>query len=324
MATKKKTKAASKKASAAAAPPDPREALKPTPANLAIVLNELKAVLAGIPEPEPIVEEPEPQPEDAEAAATEAAGAADAGSGGGASGGGASGGGAAGDAAAGEGEPAESSEGGGKRAKKAEPVTRLPQLDFIDALLHLYFADGLPCGYGQEVRRRIEEGFVDRNEFRVTEAFEVEEMLRDLDIPDLFDRCLAARESIAQIYNDQNGVHLTFLRDASISDRKMFFQRVPAVQPHVQKFLTDLLTLEEICFSEKSTQRAQQRLGLDPKNAGVRKWVDEVRALLKPYGHLPLSVGPHGKSGKPSEKHLLSPACLMARLAPADKSAKRG
>ena len=119
-------------------------------------------------------------------------------------------------------------------------------------------------------------------------------------------------------------MHLTFLREASISDRKMFFQRVPAVQPHVQKFLTDLLTLEEICFSEKSTQRAQQRLGLDPKNAGVRKWVDEVRALVKPYGHLPLSVGPHGKSGKPSEKHLLSPACLMARLAPPAKGSKRG
>ena len=306
MATKKKTKAASKKASAAAAPPDPREALKPTPANLAKVLKELKAVLAVIPEPEPIVEEPEPQPEDAEAGASEAA---DAG---------------AAEAAAGDGSQAESSEGGGKSAKKAEPVTRLPQLDFIDALLHLYFAEGLPCGYGQEVRRRIEEGFVDRNEFRVTEAFEVEEMLRDLDIPDLFDRCLAARESIAQIYNDQNGVHLTFLREASISDRKMFFQRVPAVQPHVQKFLTDLLTLEEICFSEKSTQRAQQRLGLDPKNAGVRKWVDEVRALVKPYGHLPLSVGPHGKDGKPSTKHELSPACLLARLAPPPKGKKRG
>jgi len=321
VATKKKTKAASKKESAAAAPPDPREALKPTPANLATVLNELKAVLAVIPEPEPIVEEPEQQPEDAEAGASEAAaaGAAD-----GSAGGGSAGGAASGDGASGDGSQAESSEGSGKSAKKAEPVTRLPQLDFIDALLHLYFAEGLSCGYGQEVRRRIEEGFVDRNEFRVTEAFEVEEMLRDLDIPDLFDRCLAARESIAQIYNDQNGVHLTFLRDASISDRKMFFQRVPAVQPHVQKFLSDLLTLEEICFSEKSTQRAQQRFGLDPKNAGVRKWVDEVRALLKPYGHLPLSVGPHGKSGKPSEKHLLSPACLLARLAPPAKGSKRG
>jgi hypothetical protein len=79
----------------------------------------------------------------------------------------------------------------------------------------LYFADGLPCGYGQEARRRIAEGFVDRNEFRVTEAFEVEDLLRDLPIPNLFDRCLAVRDSIAQIYNDQNGVNLGFLRDAA-------------------------------------------------------------------------------------------------------------
>jgi hypothetical protein len=292
--TKKKTKAAAKKAKEDAGPPDPREPLEPTPANLTATLKQLKAVLADIPEPEPIIEEPEPEEPEAEAAA----------------------GSTEGEAADGD-KPAES------KRKKKEPIVRLPELDFVDALLHLYFAHGLPCGYGQEARRRIEESFVDRNEFRVTEAFEVEELMRDLDIPDLFDRCLAVRESIAQVYNDQNGVHMTFLREASISDRNMFFQRVPAVQPHVQAFLTNLLTLEEICFSEKSTLRAQQRLGLDPKNSAVSKWVDEVRALLKPYGHLPLSVGPHGKDGKPSTRHELSPACLLARLAPAPKGKKR-
>ncbi|MFN3240925.1 MAG: hypothetical protein ACE37K_05360 [Planctomycetota bacterium] len=294
MPTKKKTKAAAKKAKEDAGLPDPREPLEPTPANLTATLKQLKAVLADIPEPEPIIEEPEPEEPEAEAAT----------------------GSTEGEAADGD-KPAES------KRKKKEPIVRLPELDFVDALLHLYFAHGLPCGYGQEARRRIEESFVDRNEFRVTEAFEVEELMRDLDIPDLFDRCLAVRESIAQVYNDQNGVHMTFLREASISDRNMFFQRVPAVQPHVQAFLTNLLTLEEICFSEKSTLRAQQRLGLDPKNSAVSKWVDEVRALLKPYGHLPLSVGPHGKDGKPSARHELSPACLLARLAPAPKGKKR-
>ena len=295
MATKKKTKAAAKKAKADAGPPDPRAPLEPTPSNLTATLKQLKAVLKDVPVPEPIIEEPEPDPEvGAEAAA------------------------ASGDDAASEGQAAES-----KPAKPKEPVVRLPQLDFIDALLHLSFSHGLSCGYGQEVRRRIEDSYVDRNEFRVTEAFEVEEMLLDLGIPDLFDRCLAVRDSIAQIYNDQNGVHLTFLREASISDRNMFFQRVPAVLPHVQAFLTNLLTLEEIFFSEKSTIRAQQRLGLDPKNSAVKKWVDEVRAVVKPYGHLPLSVGPHGKDGQPSKKHELSPACLLARLAPAPKGKKR-
>ncbi|MFN9332201.1 MAG: hypothetical protein ACK6D1_06315, partial [Planctomycetota bacterium] len=77
-------------------------------------------------------------------------------------------------------------------------------LDLVDAVLHLYFADGLPCGYGQEARRRIAEGFVDRNEFRVTEAFEVEDLLRDLPIPRLFDRCLAVGDSVAPFENPPN------------------------------------------------------------------------------------------------------------------------
>ncbi len=193
----------------------------------------------------------------------------------------------------------------------------MPALDLIDAVLHIYFADGVACGYGQEARRRIAEGFVDRNEFRVTEAFEVEDLLRDLAIPKLFDRCLAVRDSVAQIYNDQNGVNLAFLREAGISDRNMFFQRVPALQPHVVNFLTNLLTLEELCFSDKSTARAQQRLGIEPAVAG--KHLDELRALLKPYGRLPLDVGPNLPGKKANLKHALSPACLLVRLAPPGK-----
>jgi hypothetical protein len=198
-------------------------------------------------------------------------------------------------------------------AADAEPR---PQLDLVDALVHIYFADGLPCGYGQEARRRIAEGFVDRNEFRVTEAFEVEDMLRDLPIPSLFDRCLAVRDSVAQIYNDQNGVQLAFLREAGIADRNTFFQRVPALQPHVVTFLTNLLTIEELCFSDKSTARAQQRIGLEPAAA---KHLDELRALVKPYGYLPLDVGPHLGPKKVNLKHTLSPACLLVRLAPQGK-----
>lgn len=193
----------------------------------------------------------------------------------------------------------------------------LPPLDLVDALVHITFADGLPCGYGQEARRRIAEGLVDRNEFRVTEAFEVEDLLRDLPIPGLFARCMAVRDAVAQIYNDQNGVSLDFLREAGVGDRMAFFQRLPALQPHVVTFLNHLLTIEELCFSEKSTLRAQQRLGFDPAVAG--KFLDEVRALLKPYGHVPLDVGPHLPGGKVNLAHPLSPACLLVRLAPPGK-----
>jgi hypothetical protein len=190
--------------------------------------------------------------------------------------------------------------------------------DLVEAVLHIYFADGLPCGYGQEARRRIAESFVDRNEFRVTEAYEVEDLLSDLDIPDLFERCLAVRESVAQIYNDQNGVKLDCLRELGVSDRKNFFQRNPALQPHVVSFLVNVLTVEELCFSDKSTQRVQQKLGME-KNAAAQKFIDELRAMLQPYGHLPLQVGPDLPAGKPNLKHSLSPACWLARLLPGSK-----
>ncbi|MCR9248726.1 MAG: hypothetical protein NXI31_27165 [bacterium] len=201
-------------------------------------------------------------------------------------------------------------------------------LDLVEAALHLAFSQGLPCGYGQEVRRRLEQTFVDRNEFRVTEAYEVTEMLSDLEvpgheIPDLFERCLSVRDMISQVYADQNGITLAFLREAAISDRNMFFQRVPAMPDHVVGFLTHLLTFEEVCFSEKSTVRAQQRIGIDPKNNAANDFFANVRALLKPYGHLPLSVGKDGSNGKPNLTHELSPACLLVRLAPAPKIPKR-
>lgn len=194
--------------------------------------------------------------------------------------------------------------------------------ELVEAMLHIYFADGLPCGYGQEARRRLAESFVDRNEFRVTEAFEVEDLLRDLQIPNLFDRCLWVRESVAQIYNDQNGVNLDFLRDAGVGDRGNFFARTPSLRPHVVTFLNNLLTVDELCFSDKSLARVQQKLGMDPKDAAVNTFLSELRTMLAPYGHLPLEVGPHLAGGKVNLKHKLSPACCMVRLLPAGK--KRG
>ena len=287
---KKKSKAAE---SAKKGPPDPREPIEPTAANLTSALKQLKAVLADIPIPDPIIEEPEPDPPPQPVMSND-----------------------------GDQEKA-AEQKDAKPAKPKEPIVRLPQLEYVDAMLHLYFAHGLSCGYGQEVRRRIDETFVDRNEFRVTEAFEVEELLQDLEIPDLFQRCLAVRESVAQVYNDQNGVQMSFLREAGIGDRTTFFQRVPAIEDHVVSFLSNLLTIEEVAFSEKSTVRAQQRIGLDPKSPAAAKFVDELRACLKPYGHIPVSIGPHGSGGKPSTKHKLSPACILVRLAPIVKVRRR-
>jgi hypothetical protein len=204
-----------------------------------------------------------------------------------------------------------------------EPPAQPQRGDLVEAMLHISFADGLPCGYGQEARRRIAESFVDRNEFRVTEAYEVEDLMRDLEIPNLFERCLHVRESVGQIYNDQNGVQIEFLHDAGVGDRSNFFQRVPALRPHVVTFLNNLLTIEELCFSDKSTLRVQGRLGMDPKDSAAQEFITSVRELLRPFGHLPLAVGKHLAGGKPNLAHPRSPAGMLVRLLPGSKPVRK-
>lgn len=188
--------------------------------------------------------------------------------------------------------------------------------DLVQAVLHMIMAEGLPCGYGQEAVRRLETSFVDRNEFRITEAFETAELLADLDIPDLFDRCVLVRDMVNGIYAEQNSVSLEFVRELTIADRAQLPRRIPAITPKLNKFLSNLLSFEEAVFSDKSTQRVVQRLGLDPADKGVLEFFSQVKNLLAPFGHLPFKVGPDGKLLK---EPVLSPACLLLRLSPTGK-----
>ena len=188
--------------------------------------------------------------------------------------------------------------------------------DLVHAVIHLIMTDGLPCGIGQEVVRRVEEYHVDRNEFRVTEAYEVAEILVDLDLPKLFDRCLSMHDAIEQIYNDQNSVSLGYLREATVGERKSFFQRTPGIPVNVAKQLVYMILFEECLFSDRSTVRVQQRLGFDSNSSDVQSFFVELRDLVKDYGHLPLLVGPDSTNGKPTMSPVLSPGCMVLRLAP--------
>ena len=116
--------------------------------------------------------------------------------------------------------------------------------DLVSAMMHIIFAEGLPCGYGQEVLHRFEAAFVDRNELRVTEAFEMVELLEDLEIPDLFERCASARHAIAEVYDDQNGVSLEYLREATLTDIKHMFMRMPSITRAVQDFVLGVQSIE--------------------------------------------------------------------------------
>ncbi len=191
--------------------------------------------------------------------------------------------------------------------------------DLVQVLMHIVLCEGLPCGVGQEAVRRIEHGFVDRNEFRITEAFEVEDLLADLQIPDAFDRCKIVRDAVAQIYNDQNSVTLEFLREAGVGDRQNFFNRVPAIPAKIAKYLGHVMSFEEAIFAaEKPGPRILQRIGLE--GAAGEKFVLELRQLLAPFGYLPFKVGPDAPPremhAKPHATPVLSAGCLVLRLAP--------
>ena len=199
--------------------------------------------------------------------------------------------------------------------ERLSPPEEPQQTDFVAPLIHAHFIAGLPCGYGQEVRRRIGTELVDLNEFRVTEAYEFERMLADLEIPDLFTRCLALQQAVQQVYNDQNSVSLEYLREASVSERKNFFQRIPAISADVASFLNRYADMDEILISPRATTRVQQRLGWDPKAKGVESFVETARGLVAAFGHLPLDVGPDPKNRRPVLEPYLSPGCILLRLA---------
>jgi len=192
--------------------------------------------------------------------------------------------------------------------------------DLVQVMVHLIMAEGLPCGYGQEAVRRIEHAFVDRNEFRVTEAYEVAELLEDLQIPDLFDRCHVMRDAVAQVYNDQNSVSLEFLRGAAVGDRQSFFNRVPAIAPRLARQIVHVVSFEEAIFGEKPGPRILQRLGLE---SGGEEFCGRLRELLVDFGHVPFKVGPDAGprdlAAKPHLTPVLCPGCILLRLAPSGK-----
>lgn len=199
------------------------------------------------------------------------------------------------------------------------PKPEEPQpAEFVDSLLHIVFGDGLPCGVPQEIQRRIEAEYVDRNEYRVTEAYETAEILADLELPDEFERCHVAKESVAQIHNDQNHVTLEFMREAALGERKGFYARVPIIAPLGVRYINTMVALDEILFSPRSTQRTQQRLGFDPKAKEVEAFFERLRELVAPFGQLPHFVAPQPENpdGKPIMDPVLCPACAVARICP--------
>ena len=89
------------------------------------------------------------------------------------------------------------------------------------------------------------------------------------------------------------------------------------LKPQVVRFVVSLMTFEEILFSDRSTLRLRQRMGLDPKDTHANAFLGELKQLVIPFGHLPLRVGNPTGDGKPVLEPQQSAASLVVRLAPA-------
>lgn len=190
------------------------------------------------------------------------------------------------------------------------PVPAEPQPgDLVNAAMHRVLGEGLTCSMAEVAVQRLDAEFVDRNELRVTEAFETEEMLEPLAIPELFDRCQTLQLMVGQIYNDQNRIDLSALRTLTITERKGMFQRLPAMPPGVIAYLNQILTFEDVVFAPRSAARSQARLGLE--GAAAEEFVAKARELFQPFGHFPLAVGAPGTD---PAKRPLCPTCLLARI----------
>lgn len=195
----------------------------------------------------------------------------------------------------------------GELEKPAEPQPG----DLVTAVMHFVLGQGVACGIAEEATRRLDAEFVDRNELRVTEAYETEELLGDLGIPDLFERCRTVQQIVAQIYNDQNRIDLGALRGLSITERKGMLQRLPAIPPDAVAYLNQVLTFEEVLLSPRSASRSQQKLGLE--GGPAEDFVQKARDLVQPFGHLPLSIG---KKGSDPAQRPRCPSCLCSRIQP--------
>ncbi|MGE0144642.1 MAG: hypothetical protein AB7I19_16640 [Planctomycetota bacterium] len=195
--------------------------------------------------------------------------------------------------------------------RPAEPQA----LDLVSAAMHHVLGAMVPCRTAEIAIDRLDKEYVDRNELRVTEAFETAELLADLGIPDLFERCKVIQQMVSQIYNDQNRVDLASLRSLSITERKGMFQRLPAIPPATVAYLNQLLTFEEILLAPRSASRAQVRLGLE--GAAADEFVQKARDLVQPFGHLPLLIG---KPSADPAKRPLCPCCLLARIHPGKRA----
>ncbi|MEZ5988330.1 MAG: hypothetical protein R3F30_04260 [Planctomycetota bacterium] len=124
-----------------------------------------------------------------------------------------------------------------------------------------------------DAMRRLIDNFPDWNEFRISDAYELVEILEDLPIEHLFDRCEQVLEFVNEVYNDRNFVELEYLREYPVEDRPAMLGRYQSLPPSYAHFLALAIQDFEGFLFHYSWARVVQRLGLVPRSGSPKKLV---------------------------------------------------
>ena len=132
-----------------------------------------------------------------------------------------------------------------------------------------------------EAVKRLVEAFPDWNEFRISDPLEFVEILEDLDIDNLYYRCERVLDFINDVYQDQNGVDLEFLRESDSEDRLTILDRYVSLGPALAHFLAlGIQGFEGVLF-HYSWARVVQRLGIVPRSGSPKVLISSFAKVFR-------------------------------------------
>jgi len=156
----------------------------------------------------------------------------------------------------------------------------LPDTVVETGIFTIFALGGTASRTALEAVKRLRDTFPDWNEFRVSDTFEFVEVLEDLNIGDLYDRCEQALEFVREVYKDQNAVDLEFLREREPAERLQLLNRYPALGAGLALHLALALQDFSGVLFDYSWARVAHRVGLIPRSGSPKT---NVKALAKLY-----------------------------------------
>jgi hypothetical protein len=141
-----------------------------------------------------------------------------------------------------------------------------------------------------EATKRVVKAFPDWNEFRISDAFELVEILDDLKIDSLFDRCEQVLEFVNEVYNDQNFVDLEYLRELPVEDRLALLGRFQSIPSSMTHYLALAIQDFEGFLFHYSWARVVQRVGIVPRSGSPKTLVASASKIFHGLDSVTLQV----------------------------------